>query len=114
MSGLYVLAGLNHFRNPAMYLRIMPRYLPWHSGLVYLSGILEIIGGLLLLFPASRVAGAWLLVALLIAVFPANVHMAIDFYQRKNPYLWIALLRLPLQFVLIYWAWVYTRTPVVP
>lgn len=109
MSFLYILAGLNHFRSPGTYMRIMPRYLPWHLQLVYLSGVLEIIFGLMLLFPVSRVAGAWCIILLLIAVFPANIQMAADFYHKKNPYLWIALLRLPLQLVLIWWAWLYTR-----
>lgn len=109
MAGLYILAGLNHFRNPKMYMRIMPRYLPAHLPLVYVSGVFEILFGFLLFFPATRVWGAWGIILLLIAVFPANIHMLFDFYARKNPYLWIAIVRIPLQFVLIWWAYQYTK-----
>src|SRR5215210_1345810 len=94
----FVLAGLNHFVNPAFYLKIMPPYLPLHHFLVYLSGFFEIVLGLLILIPGwTRRCAAWGLVVLLIAVFPANLHMALNpqLYPQLNP---IALwLRLPLQ-----------------
>lgn len=110
MSVLYVLAGLNHFRDPNFYLRIMPPYFPWHLFLIYLSGAFEIILGSLLVIPRfTRLAGFGL-IALLIAVFPANIHMAINsgLYPEISPIaLWI---RLPLQGVLIAWAYWYTRT----
>jgi uncharacterized membrane protein len=109
MAALYVLAGLNHFRSPRTYIRIMPHYLPWHLQLVYISGVCEVIFGLMLLHPVTRVYGAWLIILLLIAVFPANIQMAVDFYHKKNPYLWLALLRLPMQLLLIWWAWLYTK-----
>ncbi len=109
MAGLYIAAGLNHFRKPKMYLRIMPDYIPAHLTMVYISGVAEVVLGALLLLPATRIWAAWGIIILLILVFPANIHMAIDFYARKNPYLWIALIRLPLQFVLIWWAWIYTK-----
>ncbi len=105
----FVLAGLNHFINPAFYLKIMPPYLPWQLGLVYLSGFFEIALGVMILIPALTHVAAWGLMALLIAVFPANIHMAInpDLYPDINPtVLW---LRLPLQGVLIAWAYWYTR-----
>lgn len=109
MAGLYVLAGLNHFRMPRMYVRMMPAYLPWHRELVYLSGLAEILLGILLIFPATRVFAAWGVIALLIAVFPANVFMyrtqATKFQKIPS---WILLLRLPLQAVLMYWAYTYT------
>ena len=109
MAVLYVLAGLNHFRSPETYMRIMPPYLSWHRQLVWLSGIAEVLCGILLMIPATRVWGAWCTIALLLAVFPANIQMAVDFYARKNPYLWVAIARLPLQVLLIWWASVYTR-----
>ncbi|WP_221390858.1 DoxX family protein [Dyadobacter sp. NIV53] len=109
MSFFYVLAGILHFVRPKVYLKIMPTYLPYPLQLVYISGIFEILFGLLLLFPVTRTAGAWLLVLLLIAIFPANIQMAVSFYQKSNPSLWIAILRLPLQLVLIWWAWTYTK-----
>jgi uncharacterized membrane protein len=109
MAIAYLLAGLNHFRNPKMYMKIMPPYLPWHTELVLISGVLEILFGALLLFPATRVIGAWCIILLLIAIFPANIQMAISFYQKKSPYLWMAIARLPLQPLLIWWAWLYTK-----
>lgn len=110
MALLYVLAGVNHIVNPEFYLPIMPSYVPWHAELVLISGIIEIILGLLLLYPATRTTAAWLIILLLIAVFPANWQMAHDFYLQDHPYLWLAIVRLPLQIVLIWWAWLYTKT----
>ncbi len=108
----FVLAGINHFINPNFYLKIMPPYLPWHLFLVYLSGFFEIVLGGMILVPALTRVAAWGLIALLIAVFPANVHMAVNpgLYPDISP---IALcLRLPLQGVLIAWAYWYTRPDV--
>src|ERR1043166_7041768 len=108
---LFIAAGTLHFLRPEFYLEIMPPYLPWHLGLVYLSGAFEIAGGLGLLIRPLRRAAAWGLVALLVAVFPANVHMFVDSLDRNG---WsaartvIALVRLPLQVPLILWAWWYT------
>lgn len=73
---LFVAAGLNHFINPAFYLKIMPPYLPWHPFLVYLSGVLEVVLGAALLIRRSARLAAWGLLALLVAVYPANLHMA--------------------------------------
>jgi uncharacterized membrane protein len=105
----FVGAGLNHFINPAFYLKIMPPYLPWHRFLNYLSGFFEIALGVLLLTPALTRVAAWGLIALLVAVFPANIQMAINpqLYPEVSPAaLW---LRLPLQAVFIAWAYWYTR-----
>lgn len=110
MALLYAAAGTFHFITPKMYLRIMPPYLPYHLALVYISGVCEIAFALLLLPGSTRPVAAWLIIALLIAVFPANIQMAINFYQKQNPNLWIAIARLPLQFVLIAWAWIYTKS----
>lgn len=109
MSLMYFAAGLYHFINPKMYLRIMPSYLPFHLPLVYISGAAEIIISMLLIPEATRSLGAWLTIALLIAVFPANIQMAVNFWQKQHPGLWMAIVRLPLQIVLIYWAWIYTK-----
>ncbi len=75
---LYIVAGALHFIETGVYLRIMPPYIPWHLFMVRLSGICEILGGLGLLLPRTRRAAAWGLVALLIAVFPANIYMAMN------------------------------------
>lgn len=106
---LFIAAGLNHFLNPEFYLRIMPPWLPAHGELVALSGALEIVGGLaVFVAPVRRWAG-WGLVLLLLAVFPANLHMALNpelFPGLPAAALWA---RLPLQGVLIGWAWWATR-----
>lgn len=109
MSLIYFAAGVYHFVNPKMYMRIMPSWIPFHLPLVYLSGAAEIIVAVLLLPESTRPLGAWLTIALLIAVFPANVQMAVNLWQKQHPRLWIALARIPLQLVLIYWAWIYTK-----
>lgn len=109
MALLYIAAGIYHFVNPRMYMRIMPTYLPFHLPLVYISGVCEIAFALLLIPESTRPVGAGLIIALLIAVFPANIQMAVTFYQKQNPSLWIAIARLPLQLVLICWAWIYTK-----
>lgn len=105
----FIAAGVNHFLNTPFYVSIIPPYLPWPLVLVYISGLAEIgLGGLLLLERWSAFAG-WGLIALLIAVFPANMHMALhsELYPWASPLgLW---LRLPLQGVLIVWAYWYTR-----
>jgi len=108
----FTVAGIMHFVNTEFYLRIMPDYLPLHRELVYLSGLAEIALGMLVLIPATRLFAAWGLIVLLIAVFPANLHMAIQQLPMQpgepvNPLL--LYLRLPFQGVFIAWAWWYTR-----
>ena len=111
---LFILAGLNHFLNPGFYIDIMPPYLPWHGPLVAISGVAEVALGALLLFRRWSIAAAWGLIALLVAIFPANLHMAINapLYPSISPVaLW---LRLPLQGLLIAWAYWYTRPSINP
>ena len=108
MSGLYVAAGIIHFVKPQVYLKIMPPYLPWPLLLIYISGFFEILLGLLLLLPATQIFAAWGIILLLIAVFPANIQMAVNYTQAQHPGLWLAWLRLPLQGLLIWWAWQFT------
>lgn len=108
MALFYVLAGINHFWHPWMYKRIMPPYLPWPMTLVYVSGAAEILCGLLLLPGSTRVFAAWLIIALLIAIFPANIQMTVDYYRRHDRYTWLTVVRLPLQLVLVGWAWKFT------
>lgn len=103
---LYVAAGVNHFVNPGFYEAIMPPYLPLHRELVLLSGAIEVALGVLVAIPATRRLAAWGLVLLLIAVFPANLHMAM---ADVGEYGWISWARLPLQLPLIAWAWWFTR-----
>jgi uncharacterized membrane protein len=105
----YAGAGINHFIHPAVYLQIMPPWLPWHSQLVFISGVAEVLCALLLLFSKARRVGAWALIALLIAVFPANIQMLLNYKQDNNPMIWIAVLRLPIQLLLIWWAYSFTK-----
>ena len=104
---VYVAAGVNHFISPKTYLAIMPPYIPAHNLMVTLSGIAEIVLGIGLLFPATRSISAWGLILLLTAVFPANIYMATASQFRKLP-AWIRWGRLPLQGLLIWWAYQYT------
>ena len=104
----FIGAGLNHFANPEFYMGIMPPYLPWPSALHLTAGFFEFVFGVMLLIPRFQKWAAWGLVALLLAVYPANIHMALhhDQYQLPMIFHWI---RLPLQFVLIAWAWWFTK-----
>lgn len=108
MAGIYILAGLNHFRNPKMYVRIIPDYLPAPKLLNICSGLAELILGILLCIPATSKFGAWGIIFLLIAVFPANIYMLTNPKASFGLPKWILWLRLPLQFLLIYWAYLYT------
>jgi uncharacterized membrane protein len=109
MTLLYVAAGINHFIHPDMYLQMMPPYLPWHTALVSISGICEIVFALLLLPVSTRKWGAWCIILLLVAVFPANIQMSINYARAANPDFWLTLLRLPIQILLIGWAWIFTE-----
>ena len=105
---VYVFAGINHFVNPAFYLDIMPPYIPWHGPLVFLSGVAEVALGALVLVPRWSALAAWGLILLLIAVFPANLHMALNPERYPDVAPAVLWLRLPLQGVLILWAWWHT------
>lgn len=108
MASLYIIAGINHFRSPGMYIRIIPPYFSNPKLLNILSGAAEIILGFLLMFPFLSHFAAWGIIALLIAVFPANLFM----YQNKKASFglpkWILLLRMPVQLLFILWAYQYT------
>ena len=107
----YTAAGFLHFLRPAMYMKIMPPYVPWHGAMVYLSGAAEIAGGLGLLIPMVRRAAAIGLIALLIAVFPANIYMATNPVEAGAGGLPPVALwgRLLLQPLFIWWLWWCTR-----
>ncbi len=107
-SLLYIFAGINHFRKPAFYRSFLPDWLPAPLQMIYISGAVEIILGVLLVIPLTRQFAAWGIIILLIAVFPANIQMAVNYSKSDDPHLWIALVRLPVQLLLIGWAWVYT------
>jgi uncharacterized membrane protein len=104
-AALYVVAGALHFVKTDAYLKIMPPYIPWHLAMVQISGACEILGGLGLLLPQTRRAAAWGLIALLIAVFPANVYMATNPIEAGAASIAPILRwgRLPLQVLLGWW-----------
>ena len=108
LAVMFIAAGVNHLVSPAAYVAIMPPFLPWPEALVYISGVAEIAGGVGILFRRTRWAAAVWLIALLVAVFPANVYGALHGMElggRAVP-AWLLWTRLPLQAVLI--AWVYS------
>ena len=109
LAAFFINVGVDHFVNPEFYLAIMPGYLPLHLEAVYISGFFEILGGVSVLVPRLRSAAGWGLVVLLIAVFPANIHMAIntDLFPDIAPMK--LYIRLVFQFIFIYWAYVVTR-----
>jgi uncharacterized membrane protein len=114
MAVLYILAGVNHFISPGFYQKIMPPWLPQHDWLISISGGIEIVLGLLLLPRFTRRIAGWGIIALLIAIFPANIQMMLNYQSEHNPWLWIAVLRLPLQLVLIGWAYGFTKIKSMP
>ena len=108
MACLYILAGINHFRKPGMYLKIIPPTFKNPKLINILSGAAEIILGIFLILPFTSYFAAWGIIMLLIAVFPANLYM---FQNKKAGFglpKWILFVRLPLQLILIYWAYQYT------
>ena len=109
LAAFFINVGIDHFINPDFYLSIMPPAFPMHLEAVYISGFFEILGGICVLIPSLRIIAGWGLVALLIAVYPANIYMALT--PEEFPDIPIAILyfRLPLQFLFFYWAYSVTR-----
>ena len=110
-AALFVVVGVKHFRAREMFERIVPPALPRPDVLVMVSGVAEIAGGIGLLVPPLRRPAAWGLVALLIAVFPANVYMAMATDPRAKMGFpqWALWVRLPVQAVMIAWVWWVSR-----
>ncbi len=110
LAGCVAYAGVHHFTNPAPFVQIVPRSLPAPAVMVAISGAAEIAGGVGLLVPAVRRPAAWGLIALFVAVFPANINMATHpatLGMGFKP--WMLWARLPLQLVLIAWAFWCTK-----
>ncbi|MEC7260128.1 MAG: DoxX family protein [Bacteroidota bacterium] len=110
-SIFYVIVGIKHFIEPEYFLSIVPPYLPYHLELVYISGLFEILFGLLILFPKYRYYGAIGLILLLIVVFPANIYLAQskEAQEAIGATQEIATWRLPIQGVLIWIAYYIRR-----
>jgi uncharacterized membrane protein len=105
LSVFWIAAGVNHFVNPRAYEAIMPDYVPAQREAVFWSGVAEVIGGLAVIPGRTRRLARWWILGVLVAVFPANVHMALHPERYRNipePALWA---RLPVQLLLAWWAW---------
>ena len=108
MAGFFIFAGYYHFKKPKFFLRIIPPFLPLKEWINWITGVAEIILGTLLLFPDTRSQAAWGVMVLLVAIFPANVYHLIAKGAGMKVPIWALWLRLPLQGVLIWWAYQYT------
>ncbi len=107
MAGMYILAGIFHFIRPKMYMRIMPRYLPNHKALVYLSGVAEITLGIGLCFAFTKELAIYGIIAMLALFLLVHFYMLSNEKAAAGLPKWVLLLRLPLQFGLMYWAFSY-------
>lgn len=109
LAAFFINVGIDHFVNPDFYLSIMPPAFPLHIEAVYISGVFEILGGIGVLIPKFRRFSGWGLVALLIAVYPANIYMAISPDTFPDIPVSVLYFRLVLQFIFFYWAYSVTR-----
>lgn len=107
MAAIYVFAGFMHFIKPKMYMRIMPRYLPNHKLLVLISGIAEIALGIALCIPVLKTTAIYGIIAMLVVFLLVHFYMLSGEKASAGIPKWILILRIPLQFVLMYWAWSY-------
>ena len=104
---LFIIAGANHFRTPKIYERIMPPYFPQPQFLVLISGIAEMLAGLILLNSDTQSIGAWGIIAMLVVFFTVHLYMLQDEKAAMKLPKLVLILRLPLQFGLLYWAYQY-------
>ena len=107
MAVMYIIAGIMHFIKPKAYMRIMPRYLPAHKTLVYLSGLAEVLLGILLFFKQTQVLATWGIIAMLGVFLLVHVYMLSSKKAGLNLPKWLLWFRLLLQFGLMYWAYFY-------
>ena len=113
LSAFFTFAGVMHFVIPRSYEATVPPFIPLHREAVIVSGLAEIAGGLAVIPDRTRPLARWWLLALLVAVFPANIHMAVNPDQIKglNAPQWALWARLPLQPLMMWWVWRATRPP---
>lgn len=107
MAAAYIIAGVMHFVKPKMYMRILPGYLPGHKFLVNFTGLLEIIVGLALCFTQSKNMAVYSIIAMLVFFLPVHFHMLFGKNASMGVPNWVLILRIPLQFGLMYWAFSY-------
>lgn len=104
---LLIIAGMNHFRKPKLYERIMPPYIPMGSSMVILSGVAEMALGMVLLNKDTQSTAAWGIIIMLILFLPVHIYMLQDKKAAMKLPKWALILRFPLQFALMYWAYLY-------
>ncbi len=109
MAAMYIFAGIMHFIKPKAYLRIMPRYLPNHKNLVFLSGIAEVLLGIGLCFALTKNMAIYGIILMLTIFLLVHFYMLSDKKAAAGIPKWILLLRIPLQFGLMFWAYWYLR-----
>ncbi|RXR22538.1 DoxX family protein [Flavobacterium stagni] len=107
MSLVYIVAGINHFRNPKLYYKIIPPFFSNKKFINEMTGFLEILLGICLCISGFTNIAALSIIVLLVVIFPANIYMAIYKEARLGLPVWLLYLRLPLQFVLMIWAYYY-------
>lgn len=107
MAAMYIIAGVMHFIKPKIYMRVMPNYLPNHRLLVHLSGIAEIVLGIGLCFPLISKWSLYGIILMLIVFLMVHFYMLSGEKASAGIPKWILILRVPLQFGLMYWAWSY-------
>ncbi|TLD71858.1 DoxX family membrane protein [Phragmitibacter flavus] len=105
LAVFFVVAGVNHFLNPAPYLAMMPKYLPWPEFLHLMAGVVEVVAGVAVLIPRLRRLAGWGMMAILVAVFPANVQIAMFGWPGYDIPNWVLWARLPFQLVFMVWVW---------
>lgn len=108
IASIFLITAILHFIKPKLFVKIMPDFIPCHLAMVYISGVAEALGAVGILVPQTQILAGWGLILLLVAVFPANINMTVSSVRRSGYKSWysiVTLLRLPLQFVLIYWVY---------
>ena len=109
LAAFFINVGVDHFVNPDFYLDIMPPAFPLHAEAVYISGFFEVLGGIGVLVPRLRKIAGWGLFALLVAVYPANIYMALNPEIFPDIPVTLLYIRLAFQFLFFYWAYIVTR-----
>ena len=109
MAFFYIAAGIYHFLNPGFYEPIMPSYIGYHKLLISVSGVCEILLGLLLIPQLTRKFAAIVIVIMLTVFLWLHIQMLIDYWRTHDKNLWLAIVRIPVQFVLIWWAYSFTK-----
>ena len=107
MSGLYIIAGIFHFIKPKIYKRVIPEYIPSPLLMVYLSGIAEILLGLGVIWKFTRDIALWGIIIMLLIFLQVHFYMVMNKKFSKKLPKWLLIFRITLQFLLIYWAYIY-------